>query len=60
MSLRWWIVCSTLLTMAVATLLMYLGAATHCPGLPDGHEWVSDCDTALEKLEIKTRDETDA
>lgn len=50
MTLRWWIVCSTLLFIGFLLLSSFIGAGTNCPGLPTGHEWVADCDAALEKL----------
>jgi hypothetical protein len=31
-------------------LTTFIGSGTSCPGLPDDHEWVADCDMALEKL----------
>lgn len=60
MSLRWWGVVSTLLFIVFLLLSEFIGAGTQCQGLPRNHEWVSDCDTALEKLEaLQPREEED-
>lgn len=59
MSLRWWGVVSLLLFIGFLLLSGFIGAGTQCPGLPQGHEWVADCDIALEKLEALQPKEDD-
>jgi hypothetical protein len=59
MTLRWLTVLTVVLFMGFILLAQFIGGGTSCPGLPTGHEWVADCDVALEKLERTKQDDED-